>query len=176
MLFAQMTGSVGATLVIDAYSMPRFALPCIAEAMTVMKLDSDSTTCEDLFGTRTESVDVQNSDSAATASYEDERLLRKNSLQLRDENLFGQHNVMWRSKYLFQRLKSCGVTYLRKVCVWLGVLSQKVASRDGCLLLTIKFSTNGVGKQGYGNRPPIDDRNPIWKFSIDCLDASKTNE
>ena len=35
---------------------------------------------------------------------------------------------------------------------------------------------NGVGKQGYGNRPPIDDRNPIRKFSIDCLDASKTNE
>ena len=32
---------------------------------------------------------------------------------------------------------------------------------------------NGVGKQGYGNRPPIDDRNPIRKFSIDCLDASK---
>ena len=26
---------------------------------------------------------------------------------------------------------------------------------------------NGVGKQGYGNRPPIDDRNPIRKFSID---------
>ena len=35
---------------------------------------------------------------------------------------------------------------------------------------------NGVGKQGYGNRPPIDDRNPIRKFSIDCLDASKTKE
>ena len=35
---------------------------------------------------------------------------------------------------------------------------------------------NGVGKQGYGNRPPIDDRNLIRKFSIDCLDASKTNE
>ena len=34
---------------------------------------------------------------------------------------------------------------------------------------------NGVGKQGYGNRPPIDDRNPIRKFSIDCLYASKTN-
>ena len=32
---------------------------------------------------------------------------------------------------------------------------------------------NGVGKQGYGNRPPIDDRKPIRKFSIDCLDASK---
>ena len=31
-------------------------------------------------------------------------------------------------------------------------------------------------QQGYGNRPPIDDRNPIRKFSIDCLDASKTNE
>ena len=28
---------------------------------------------------------------------------------------------------------------------------------------------NGVGKQGYGNRPPIDDRNPIRKFSIDPL-------
>ena len=35
---------------------------------------------------------------------------------------------------------------------------------------------NGVGKQGYSNRPPIDDRNPIRKISIDCLDASKTNE
>ena len=35
---------------------------------------------------------------------------------------------------------------------------------------------NGVGKQGYSNRPPIDDRNPIRKFSIDCLDASKTND
>ena len=35
---------------------------------------------------------------------------------------------------------------------------------------------NGVGKQGYGNRPPIDDRNPIRKFSIDCLDASKSND
>ena len=36
---------------------------------------------------------------------------------------------------------------------------------------------NGVGKQGYGNdyRPPIDDRNPMRKFSIDPLDASKTN-
>ena len=34
----------------------------------------------------------------------------------------------------------------------------------------------GVGKQGYGNRPPIDDRNPIRKFSIDCLGASSTNE
>ena len=35
------------------------------------------------------------------------------------------------------------------------------------------------GRQtGYGNHPPIDDyhRNPIRKFSIDCLDASKTNE
>ena len=28
---------------------------------------------------------------------------------------------------------------------------------------------NGVGKQGYGNRPPIDDRNLIKKFSIDPL-------
>ena len=28
---------------------------------------------------------------------------------------------------------------------------------------------NGDGKQGYGNRPPIDDRNPIRKFSIDHL-------
>ena len=30
---------------------------------------------------------------------------------------------------------------------------------------------NGVGKQGYGNRPPVDDRNPIRKCSIDppCL-------
>ena len=28
---------------------------------------------------------------------------------------------------------------------------------------------NGVGKQGYGNRPPIDDRKPIRKFSIDPL-------
>ena len=28
---------------------------------------------------------------------------------------------------------------------------------------------NGVGKQGYGNRPPSDDRNPIRKFSIDPL-------
>ena len=35
---------------------------------------------------------------------------------------------------------------------------------------------NGVGKQGYGNRRPIDDRNPIRKFSIGCLNASKTNE
>ena len=35
---------------------------------------------------------------------------------------------------------------------------------------------NGVGKQGYGNRSPIDDRNPIRKFSINCLDASKTND
>ena len=34
---------------------------------------------------------------------------------------------------------------------------------------------NGVGKQGCGNRPPIDDRNLIRKFSIDWLDASKTN-
>ena len=34
----------------------------------------------------------------------------------------------------------------------------------------------GVGKQGYGNRTPIDDRNPIRKFSIDCLDGSKTND
>ena len=34
---------------------------------------------------------------------------------------------------------------------------------------------NGVGKQGYGNRPPIDDRNPIRQFSIDPLDTSKTN-
>ena len=28
---------------------------------------------------------------------------------------------------------------------------------------------NGVGKQGYGNRPPIDGWNPIRKFSIDPL-------
>ena len=36
---------------------------------------------------------------------------------------------------------------------------------------------NGVGKRGYGNRPPIDDRSPIIrKFSIDCLDAYKTIE
>ena len=28
---------------------------------------------------------------------------------------------------------------------------------------------NGVGKQGYGNRPPIGDRSPIQKFSIDPL-------
>ena len=34
---------------------------------------------------------------------------------------------------------------------------------------------NGAGKQDYGNRPPIDDRNPIQQFSIDCLHASKTN-
>ena len=33
-----------------------------------------------------------------------------------------------------------------------------------------------VGKQRYGNRPPIDDRNPIRKISIDCLDASKSND
>ena len=32
----------------------------------------------------------------------------------------------------------------------------------------------GVGKQGHGNRFPIDDRNPIRKFSIDCLDGSKS--
>ena len=37
-------------------------------------------------------------------------------------------------------------------------------------------SGNGVGKQGYGNRPPIDDGKPIRKFSVDCPDASKTNE
>ena len=30
--------------------------------------------------------------------------------------------------------------------------------------------------KGYGNRPPIDDRIPIRKFSIDCLDASNPNE
>ena len=30
-------------------------------------------------------------------------------------------------------------------------------------------SLNGVGKQGYGNHPPVDDRNPIRKFSIDPL-------
>ena len=34
---------------------------------------------------------------------------------------------------------------------------------------------HGVGKQGYGNRAPIDDGNPIRKFSIDCLDASEIN-
>ena len=28
---------------------------------------------------------------------------------------------------------------------------------------------NGVGNQGYGNRPPIDNRNPVRKFSIDPL-------
>ena len=41
---------------------------------------------------------------------------------------------------------------------------------------TLSIFSLRVGKQGYGNRPPIDDRNPIRKFSIDCLDASKTNE
>ena len=38
---------------------------------------------------------------------------------------------------------------------------------------------NGVGKQGYAGTaigPPIDDRNPIRKFSIDCLDASSLNQ
>ena len=35
---------------------------------------------------------------------------------------------------------------------------------------------NGVCKQGYGNRPPIDDRSPIRKFSVDCLNAFKTKE
>ena len=34
---------------------------------------------------------------------------------------------------------------------------------------------NGGCKQGRGNRPSIDDRNPIRKFSIDCLEASKIN-
>ena len=44
------------------------------------------------------------------------------------------------------------------------------------LAFSIYLIQNGVGKQGYGNRPRIDDRNPTQKFSIDCLDASKTNE
>ena len=39
-----------------------------------------------------------------------------------------------------------------------------------------RIAKNGGGKQGCGNRPPIDDRNPIRKFSIDCLDVSKTND
>ena len=38
------------------------------------------------------------------------------------------------------------------------------------------FFGKGVGKQGCGNRRPIDERNPIRKFSIDCLDGSKTND
>ena len=37
-----------------------------------------------------------------------------------------------------------------------------------CLTVALRMGS-GVGKQGYGNRPPIDDRNPIRKFSIDPL-------
>ena len=43
------------------------------------------------------------------------------------------------------------------------------AGKFNCLRIGNRF-----GKQGCGNRPPIDDRNLIRKFSIDCLDAPKT--
>ena len=38
-----------------------------------------------------------------------------------------------------------------------------------CLCAFFLRIGNGVGKQGCGNHPPIDDRNPIRKFSIDPL-------
>ena len=34
---------------------------------------------------------------------------------------------------------------------------------------------NSGGKRGHSNHPLVDDRSPIWKFSVDRLDASKTN-
>ena len=49
--------------------------------------------------------------------------------------------------------------------------------RNGLSGPLIWESENGVGKLGYGNRPPIDDRNPIWKFNIDplCLQSQWDN-
>ena len=53
------------------------------------------------------------------------------------------------------------------VTLWWGP-----GSNFGSLLFLLRIG-NGVGKQGYGNRPPIDDRNPIRKFSIDPLCLQK---
>ena len=49
-------------------------------------------------------------------------------------------------------------------------------NRTGDFLPIFLRIGKGVGKQGYGNRSPIDDRNPIRKFSIDCLDRSKSKD
>ena len=62
---------------------------------------------------------------------------------------------------------------------WRPIIAAQWSPRKSILQGKIKFYlriVNGVGKRGYGNRLPIDDRTPIRKFSIDCLNASKTNE
>ena len=53
-------------------------------------------------------------------------------------------------------------SFTARFCQWGGpILSVRIGS--------------GGSRQGRGNRPPMDDRNPMWNFGIDCLEASRSN-
>ena len=75
------------------------------------------------------------------------------------------------SQYFWEDISQPQTSHKR---VFTLICWQPGSANTGFFTLRIR---NGVGKQGYGNRPlsTVDDRNPIRKFSLDCLDASKTN-
>ena len=86
--------------------------------------------------------------------------------------------------YLISHRRICAIPHFATYRAIIVRYPIKTSTKEFCTTATSiarygKYrcwaSKTGVANTGCGKRPPIDDRNPIRKFSINCLDASKTN-